>query len=173
MFKLILFLLTYISILSTESINNDMNVVDWTIGSLTPFNSSVKFGLHIFSPIKPGYYQVIVFLTGLDGLALGSFYDNFNSQLVNQSQSILVIFSGLEIIHMPDAEEMIFEKTLNWTIENLNGLFTSDKTPKIIKNFVFPEIKINGISLMGHSSGNHPLVSYMNKTCGIVKSKTN
>ena len=171
MIKLILLVLKFSLIFSNEYIKNNTNIVEWTVGSLTPFNSSVKFGLQFFSPTIPGKYPIIVFLTGLDGLALGPFYSNFNSQVVYQSQSILVVFSSLEIIHLPDAEERVFEKTLNWTLENIDGLFNSDRTPKIIKNLVFPDLKTFGVSLMGHSSGNHPVVSYLNKTCGFVKSK--
>ena len=166
-------LLISISILlkfTSEAIKNDINVVKWTIGGLRPYNDSLDFGLEFYSPTKPGSYPVIVFFTGLDGLVLGSFYDGFNLNLVNGSQSILLIFSGLSILHEPNEEEKIFEKTLNWTLENLNGLFNSEKTPVIIKNLVFPDIKTYGISLMGHSSGNHPIVSYLNKTCGNAKS---
>jgi hypothetical protein len=110
-------------------------------------------------------------LTGLDGLALGKFYNDFSSQIVEQSQSIIIEFDGLGIIHKQGKEEKIFEKTLNWTIENIEGLFMTDKTPVSIKKIVFPDVKTWGITLMGHSSGSHPPVAYLNGTCGIIKSK--
>ena len=50
-------------------------------------------------------------------------------------------------------EEKVFEKTLNWVIENANGLFNTEKTPSIIKNVVFPDLKTWGVTLMAHSSG--------------------
>ena len=148
---------------------SETNVVSWTLGFIRPYNKSVEFALDFYAPTTPGRYPVVVFLSGLDGLAIGPFYTEFNSYLANQSQSILVVFSGVKMVHLPDKEEKIFEKTLNWTLANLDGLMNNEKTPSVIKNLVFPDTKTWGISLMGHSSGNHPIVTYMNSTCGIVK----
>ena len=150
--------------------NKNGSVISWSFGALTPFNKSVEFGLHFYAPTTPGNYPVIIFLTGLDGLALGQLYTDFSTQIVEQSNTILIEFDGLKAIHFPNKEEKLFEKTLNWTIQNIDGLFNSEKTPSVIRNLVFPDIRTYGISLMGHSSGCHPTVSYLNGTCGKIKS---
>ena len=173
MFRLNIFLCFMLTFEFSSCQTSNNTVISWSLGSLRPFNSSLDFGLSFFSPTKPGTYPLIIFLTGLDGLALGPFYNDFSSQLVEQSQSIIIEFDGLSIIHKQGKEEKMFEKTLNWTIENIDGLFRTDKTPDIIKNLVFPDIKTWGITLMGHSAGSHPPVSYLNGTCGIIKSKKN
>ena len=167
MLKKILLLLCNL-VLGLNSLENE--VVNWNLGEIRPFNKSIEFALDFYAPTKPGAYPVVVFLTGLNGLAISSFYSEFNTHLVNQSQSILIVFSGLTLVHLPDKEEKYFELTLNWTLDNLNGLFNSEKTPSIIKNLVFPDTKTWGISLLGHSAGCHTVVSYMNSTCGLVKS---
>ncbi|RMZ93353.1 hypothetical protein BpHYR1_025817 [Brachionus plicatilis] len=54
---------------------SDDEVVSWKFGSpIRPRNSSVEFELKFFAPTKPGNYLTAVFLTGLDGMASGSFY---------------------------------------------------------------------------------------------------
>jgi hypothetical protein len=151
--------------------SSNSTVISWSLGSLRPINTSVEFALQFFSPTKPGTYPLIIFLTGLDGLALGPFYNDFSAQLVEQSQSIIVEFDGLSIIQKQGKEEKKFEKTLNWTIENIEALFMTDKTPDLIRNIVFPDVKTWGVTLMGHSAGGHPPVTYLNGTCGIIKSK--
>ena len=145
-------------------------VVDWSFGSIEPFNKSVEFGLNFYAPSSPGKYPVIIFLTGLDGLAISQLYIDFSRQLVDQSKTIVIEFDGLKMLHTPVKEEKLFEKTLNWTIDNMDGLFTNEKTPDVIRNLVFPDLKTWGVTLMGHSAGCHPTVAYLNGTCGIVKS---
>lgn len=71
---------------------------------------------------------------------------------------------------LPNKEESILEQTLNWTIPNLKSLFNNEKTPKGIRGKVFPEIGIYGVTLMSHSSSGHSITSYLNKTCGYIKS---
>ena len=54
-----------------ETRKNYSNIIDWTFGSfIHPENGSLEFGLHFFSPIKPGNYPVIVFVGGFDGIFL-------------------------------------------------------------------------------------------------------
>ena len=151
--------------------SSNSTVISWSLGSLRPINTSVEFGLQFFSPTKPGTYPLIIFLTGLGGLALGPFYNDFSAQLVDQSQSIIVEFDGLSIIQKQGKEEKKFEKTLNWTIENIEALFMTNNTPELIRNLVFPDVKTWGVTLMGHSAGSHPPITYLNGTCGIIKSK--
>ena len=51
----------------------------------------------------------------------------------------------------------------------MDKLFTADSTPKVIKENVRADLTTNGLTLMGHSSGNHIITIYLEKTCGIVK----
>lgn len=71
---------------------------------------------------------------------------------------------------MPDKEESLLEKTLNWTIPNLKDLFSSNKAPAIIRGKVIPDVESFGVTLMSHSSSGHSVTSYLNKTCGYIKS---
>ncbi|RNA13625.1 Chlorophyllase, partial [Brachionus plicatilis] len=65
-------------------------------------------------------------------------------------------------------EEKIFAKSIEWTLKNLQQLFDSKNTPTIIKNRVFPIVE--DVCLMGHSASGHTVVSYLNETCGLIKS---
>jgi hypothetical protein len=59
-----------------EKPNNNSNIIDWTFGSFFhPENESLEFGLHFFSPIKPGKYPVIIFMGGFDGKFILKFYN--------------------------------------------------------------------------------------------------
>jgi hypothetical protein len=54
-----------------DEISFGENVVHWDFGSyIRPENKSVKFGLVIFSPKRPGTYPVIIFNSGFDGLVI-------------------------------------------------------------------------------------------------------
>ncbi|CAF1089929.1 unnamed protein product, partial [Brachionus calyciflorus] len=149
--------------------SNDDSVISWNFGSyIRPKNSSVEFDLNFFSPTKPGKYPIIVFLTGLDGLAGGFLYHDFSKKLVHETNAILVCFDTVKPPKLPDKEEKLFAKTLNWALENMNGLFDSKNTPFVIKNKVYPIA--NDVALMGHSASGHTVVSYLNETCGSIKS---
>jgi hypothetical protein len=74
------------------------------------------------------------------------------------------------IIKLPDKEENLLEKSLNWTIPNLKNLFNNKKTPSAIRGKVIPDIETHGVTLMSHSSSGHSVTSYLNKTCGFIKS---
>jgi hypothetical protein len=65
----------------------------------------------------------------------------------------------------------MLEITLNWTLANIKRLFNDKKTPLSIRGRVTPDITTYGITLMSHSSSGHTVTSYLNKTCGLVKSK--
>lgn len=109
-------------------------------------------------------------MTGLDGIAPGFIYKDFSEQLAQESNSIVIIFNDIRPPSLPNKEELLFERTLNWTIQNLDGLFNDKRTPDVVKGKVFGDVDTFGVTLMGHSAAGHPLVSYLNKTCGLVKS---
>ena len=147
------------------------NVVRWSFGSyIFPMNKSLEFEVTILSPITPGTYSVILFLTGFTGLIPSQMYNDLLTDIatVNNNNAIIVSFDKLGILS-PDKEELIFELTLNWTVNNINGLFNSEKTPDIIKNKVFPDNGPNGYTLMSHSAGAHPTCAYLKKQCGKIK----
>ncbi len=100
----------------------------------------------------------------------GFAYGNFSTQLVAQSNNILVIFNKLSTIKKPDEEELLFEVTLNWTIANIGELFKSNDAPESIRGKVVPDLKTSGYTLMSHSSGGHIICMYLKKTCGQVSS---
>ena len=146
-------------------------VVRWSFGSfIYPMNKSLEFEVTITSPTIPGTYPVIFFLTGLDGELPTLMYDKFITDIATEkNNAIVVAFDKLGFVHFPDKEEMIFELTLNWSIENLASFFNSDNTPDSIRNKVFPYIGPNGHTLMAHSSGAHPTCLYLYKHCGVIK----
>jgi pimeloyl-ACP methyl ester carboxylesterase len=147
-------------------------VVSWNLGSwIRPHtNTSIQFDLKFFAPVNPGYYPVIFFLTGLNGFAANFFYTGFVQDIVTKSENIVIVLDGLEFSKLPDAEEKIFQETLDWTTNNIDGLFDMDATPASIRGKVFPDLKTKGTTLMGHSAAGHTLVSYLVNTCGLVKS---
>lgn len=148
----------------------DDQVVAWNFGTvLKPVNGSLNFDLRFYAPTKPGTYPVIVFLTGLDGLAMTFLYSDFLIKLVKESNSIVIGFDILKPPKLPEKEAYIFGKSLNWTLENINELFENKKTPEIIKNKVFPDINSNGVTLMSHSASGHTAVSYLVDSCGLIK----
>jgi hypothetical protein len=156
---------------SSISVIYDSDVATWHFGSwIHPENLSVEFDLIFFSPTKAGNYSLILFLTGLDGLVPSFMYVDFCTKLALQSNSIVVAYDVLKFVSLPKKEERLFEKTVNWTLSNINSLLNSTKTPDIIKNKVFADLNRFGVSLIGHSSGAHPLVTYLVKTCGFIKS---
>lgn len=168
------FLLENLKLNYTSSLHTaleDERVVSWSFGNIFfPANKSVQFDLKFFAPTAPGNYQVIVFLTGLDGLAPAFLYTDFCSKLSVDTNSIIVAFDHISLPKLPDKEEKIFEKTLNWTLQSINQLFNSKNTPAIIKGKVFPDLKTNGVSLMSHSASGHTTVSYLASNCGLIKS---
>lgn len=165
----IIILLTLACYNSAQTERLDEDVISWSFGSpIRPKNSSVEFGLKIFSPTKPGKYHTAVFLSGLDGIAPGSLYVDFSTKLVKENSLILIIFEIIKPPKLPDKEEKIFAKSIEWTLINLENLFNSKETPALIKNRVFP---INeDVCLMGHSASGHTVVSYLNETCGSITS---
>jgi hypothetical protein len=80
------------------------------------------------------------------------------------------LFLFKKIIKLPNKEENMLEITLNWTLANIKKLFNDKKTPSSIRGKVTPDITTYGITLMSHSSSGHTVTSYLNKTCGQVKS---
>lgn len=96
------------------------------------FNSKSKT-FRFYAPTTPGHYPIIIFLTGLDGVALTVLYNEYCTKLAIETNSIIVGFDGLKFPKLPDKEEKLLEITLNWTIANIGGLFDSKKTPAIIK----------------------------------------
>lgn len=81
----------------------------------------------------------------------------------------MIIFSKFRVVSKPESEEVKFEKTLNWTLEHIDKLFTANSTPEVIKNNVRPDLTTHGLTFIGHSSGGHIMSLYLQKTCGIVK----
>ena len=146
-------------------------VVHWSFGSYFFHNNkSLDFQITMSAPSKPGTYPVIFFITGFDGLCMTDFYTEFQNDLISRNKSVILIgLDKLQFIKLPDKEESIFEITLNWAIENINGLFNCDKTPSSIRNKVFPDNGPNGYTLMSHSSGAHPACLYMYKQCSSIK----
>jgi hypothetical protein len=159
-----------IVVYSISQVQSDL--VHWSYGSfIFPMNKSLEFEVTVISPTTPGTYPVIFFLTGYSGLIPYSLYNELLSDIANFDghNSIIVSFDKLGILHLPDKEEMIFELTLNWAVENLNNLFNSDKTPDLIKKKVFPYNGPNGFTIMAHSAGAHPTCSFLKKQCGEIK----
>lgn len=158
-----------ITCFSIQTNQLDVDVISWSFGSpIRPKNSSVEFGLKFFSPTKPGKYPTAVFLSGLDGIAPGALYVDFSTKLVKENSLILIIFEIIKPPKLPEKEEKIFAKSIEWTLENLQNLFNSKETPALIKNRVFP---INeDVCLMGHSASGHTVVSYLNETCELITS---
>jgi hypothetical protein len=153
-----------------HSFNDNDSVVTWHFGSdIHHKNKSLHFNIQIFSPTTPGNYSLIYFLTGLDGIVATSFYRDFSTLLSLETRSIVVAYDSFRIPPpFPDKEENWFQVTLEWTIANVNALFNDKSTPIQIRGHVFPDVKTYGVSLMSHSASGHPIVSYLNKTCGLV-----
>lgn len=145
-------------------------VVSWNYGSIyKPANKFLDYGLQLFSPSAPGNYSVVVFLLGLDGNVPGFTYQHFSEILTANSERILIIFNKLGFVNTPEKEDIKFEKSLNWTLENIQYIFNSEDTPTSIKNQVKPDLATNGVTLMSHSSSGHLVSLYLNRTCGLVK----
>lgn len=103
--------------------SKDDRVVDWHFGNIIePGNKSIYFEVRFFVPTKPGTYQVIFYFTGLDGFAESFLYTDFSTKLVLATNSIVVAFDTIRYPSLPDKEEHMFAKTLDWTIEHLNDL---------------------------------------------------
>lgn len=116
-------------------------------------------------------YPVVFFLTGYNGVFPEIAYKELLTEisLFEFQNKIIVAFDKFGIVHLPNKEETLFELTLNWAINNLNGLFNSDKTPDLIKSKVFPNTDSKGYTLMAHSAGAHPTCSFMYKNCSQFK----
>lgn len=146
------------------------NLVKWAFGSYVfpNFNASLTFQVEVVSPVEPGTYPVIFFMSGLDGILPEVFYDQFISDLAIETNSIIISLQKLRPIHLPNKEENLFEICLNWTISNVKNIFNADETPSIIRNKVFPDTSSKGYTLMSHSSAGHPVVFYLYKHCGQI-----
>ena len=151
---------------------NCQAVITWSFGSyLFPINKSLEFEVTVLSPTKPGIYPVVFFLTGYTGLFPEIVYKELLTEIstFEKQNRIIISFDKFGMIHLPIKEETLFEMTLNWTIDNLKGIFNCNKTPDIIKSKVFPSIDSNGYTIMSHSAGAHPTCSYVAKHCNQIK----
>lgn len=134
---------------SKSSSLKDDRVVSWNFGSfIHPENLSIQFDLKFFSPTQPGAYPVIIFFTGFDGLVPAFVYVDMSTKLAIETNSILVAFDRLRPPSKPDKEELLFEKTLNWTLNNLNTFFNNKNTPDLIRDLVFPDLKSQGTLIL-------------------------
>ena len=106
----------------------------------------------------------------LSGVVPGFMYNDVCTDLVIQSNSIVISFDKLRYPVFPDKIEDYFEITLNWTLNNIIPIFNSNNTPAVIKGLVFPDLKSSGVSLMSHSAGAHGIGLYLIKRCGLVSS---
>ena len=151
--------------------NNVFNVASWDFGNyfFPNTNEAVKFHLKFFAPANPGKYPVSIFLAGLNGLMGSGLYTSLLEEIVKKTERIVIAFDGFRfpLPLSPDSAELFFTSTLNWTVQNMNGLFNMTSLPT--KGQVLPDLE-QGISLMSHSAGGRTLVSYLDKQCGNVKS---
>ena len=84
-------------------------VVSWNFGSfIHPKNSSVEFDLKFYAPTEPGEYPVMVYLSGLDGIAPASFYVDFLTKVTLETKAIIITFDIFKPPKFPDKEEKIF-----------------------------------------------------------------
>lgn len=150
---------------------NSSEIVRWNFGNfIHPENSSVKYALEIYSPTHPGTYDVIIFLGGFDGIIPSFIYQDYNTKLAQSTNRIVVFLGKLGFIKLPNKEENLLELTLNWTLPNLYKLFNDKNTPSVVKGKVIPNVETRGVTLLTHSSSGHSVVSYLNKTCGMITS---
>jgi hypothetical protein len=158
------------TLLFTHLKHGNSSSINWSFGNfIFPNNQSLEFRVTITSPTKPGTYPVIFFLTGLDGIVLNDFYSDFYNDIVTADNNLIISFDKFRTPMLPDKEETLFEITLNWALENLNGFFSSEKAPDSIRNKVFPNNSTNGYTLMSHSAGAHPVCLYLYKHCSQFK----
>ena len=150
----------------------NVGVASWDFGNYNfpDTNSLVKFRLKLFAPTKPGQYPVNIFLTGFNGITKSDLYTSLVEEIVVKAKTIVIAFDGFRLPLLPKKMELIFASTVNWTLQNVDDLFNIKSTPSVIKGKVFPDLKTNGISLMGHSAAGHTLVSYLVKQCGLATS---
>lgn len=154
--------------LLTILVRSENQTVSWKFGSfIRPKNSSVEFELKFISPTMPGKYPVIILLTGLDGIAPSIGYMDLMTKTSIETKTIIVSFDILRYPKKPDLEEKVFASSLEWTLENLPGFFVDKSTPEVIRGKVMPTFE--QVSLMAHSASGHTVVSYLNETCGIIK----
>ena len=108
---------------SKTHVYKDDRVVDWHFGNvIRPGNHSISFDLKLFVPTQPGTYQVIIYLTGLDGFAEAAFYTEFCTKLVIASESIVIALDTIRYPSWPDKEEHLFAQTLDWTLDHIYEL---------------------------------------------------
>lgn len=142
-------------------------IVKWSIGNLIIPNELIEFQLNIISPSQPGTYPLIVFLSGLDGMLPDFIYNDVLVELATQTNQIVIGLNKIRLPYLPTKEENVFEKTLNWTLNNFDLIFNnSENVPDSIKNMIRP-LKEN-MTLISHSAGAHPIVAYLANKCAYV-----
>lgn len=132
----------------------------WVISNyIYPIEAPMQ--LDVFTPTAPSTYPIIVFLSGLEGVCPGFFYDNLLTNLA-LNNVITVVISKIELV-VPSWVESNLEGVLQWIQSNLTRNFQQRPETKD----VIPDIE--NIYLMSHSAGAHATTLYLNKTCGNIK----
>ncbi|CAF3412440.1 unnamed protein product [Rotaria socialis] len=136
----------------------------WSVGNLIISDPTTQFRLDMYSPITPGSYPVLIFLTGLAGLVPTTFYHTMATAIAEQN----VILIGISKIENIKPEKVAYHvaKFFEWVVKPDDGaarLFAEHKDV----HGVTPNI--DNLGFVSHSSGAHPLGQYLNTTCGPVK----
>ena len=133
----------------------------WTLSNYIFPSSDIKMELDIYSPTNPGKFPVIVFLSGLEGLCPGFFYDSLLTKVAEQ-QVITVVLSKIELV-VPSWVLSNLEDVMDWIHSNLTISFSQRNDT----NNVIPDV--DNIYMMSHSAAAHATTLYLNKSCGFVK----
>lgn len=138
--------------------------IHWSVGNLIIDDPTTQFRLDIYSPVTPGPYPVLIFLTGLAGIVPAPTYHKLVTTIAEQNV-ILIGISKIENIK-PEKVAVHVSNFLNWAIKPDDGVTRLFAEQKDVRG-VTPNLDQMGF--VSHSSGAHPLGQYLNTTCGPLK----
>lgn len=138
--------------------------VHWTVGNIIIDDPTIYFGLDIFSPTTPDSYPMIIFLTGLNGIAPMTAYTELLTTVAEQN-IIVIALSKIGNIK-PEKVAVHVGHFLDWVIKPDDGAARLFSEQKAVQGVIPNTTRLGFLS---HSSAAHPLGQYLNGTCGPIK----
>lgn len=157
-------LLVLFTVLIALPFSSAGDTVHWAVPDIIIDDPTVRFELEIFSPTAPDSYPMVIFLTGLNGLAPAFAYTQLMTTIAEQN----IIAIALAKIENIKPEKMADHLThfLDWVIKPDDGAARLFAEHREVKG-VTPNT--TRLAFLSHSAAAHPLGQYLNGTCGPIK----
>ena len=157
-------LLVFFAILIALPFSSAGGTVHWSVGNIIIDDPTIYFGLEIFSPTTSGSYPMMIFLTGLNGLAPMTAYTELLTTVAEQNIIVIAISKIGNI--KPEKVAVHVGHFLDWVIKPDDGAARLFAEQKAVEG-VTPNT--TRLGFLSHSSAAHPLGQYLNGTCGPIK----